>query len=729
MARLSSEDYIKNVVYEKPAADIAPQLPLFPEFLADTSRPEGSRILINDKSVDLSPYGKILINDKSIDLSSKDILNTRHIAVASDGEIPSAKDVNISPAPLSHNNDNNFFLNEHGKKIFNLDIIDKELLEKLNYKQGKILNPTAQAAVENLLLENQGKCQIKYVDSLRARYYQFKPENFNNSITKQNMRFDSNFQNDTACLIDAMTTKSNSYSDILPDLRLRTFVNNTKMISSGAYGSATLLSNYNTPLFVVKNTKKDDEHDLEHEAFVGLAAINNLRDKIPNFVHTYGIYKCAPPVTNIPVDEKNPEILDYCPSPSPKFSYLIIENIDKSKSYKDMVEKLTPDEHVDIHLQVANAINVAYKAYDFTHYDLHSSNVLIQKFDDLLCIPIYLPDRILYLHTHYLARIIDFGYSHIKIDKYHFGPFDLENFNIFAYRSFPIHDIHKFLLFGFSPNITNEKYKRYMQILYDFYGTNKTIDERADIRRKQLENYKRNGSYVSDFYQPPTTMINLKLDDYLIHIVKNIKPDNLSMFADKNAIMTICGKDCISWDKFTNKIFVRDKSPSSIEEYSLALSTLGKMNNIDEYKRFMNSYDIEKVFPKEYRDTIVELTQHSDYIRQVNISVNYDLGFSYDDYYVSLCAVISFIAAFNKKSAWWMSVIYAYSSNNKLSTIKGQVMEMTKLLNTCKTIIKNYQNIIKLNMSDEEYLYDPKPEKLKRNIEIAERIILDVKIV
>ena len=107
-----------------------------------------------------------------------------------------------------------------------------------------------------------------------------------------------------------------------------------------------------------------------------------------------------------------------------------------------------PPEFLQIYLQVLNPLNLAYKKFDFTHYDLHSENVLIQELPYPISIPFYHPDgRTLYLRTNFLARIIDYGTAHVKIEGQHFGVFRAENRGqIFPDRSFPMHDAYKLLL-------------------------------------------------------------------------------------------------------------------------------------------------------------------------------------------------------------------------------------------------------------------------------------------
>lgn len=638
------------------------------------------------------------------------------------GHLPSNIFIASKPSPVHVRHDDGVHprIINSPEKIFDIDLLDKKLLKLLETDSGtsEYDFSVVKHKIEKILLENQGKCSPKYLDALRARYFQFLPTYFS-KFSKSIGKFDSNFQDDTACLIDAMTTTANKMSDIFPDLRLRSFINKTKVIGAESrYGIATLVSFYEEPLFVVKTPRTHDDEDLNHEAFVGMAAINKLRNKIPNFVHTYGLYKCAPILVN-----QNKEVVEYCPSPEPTYPYLVIENIDNAKGMRDVAPYLSCQEFLEVYIQIINAINVANKEFDFSHYDLHQDNVLIQQFKDPVTVPIYLSDRIIYLHTRHLARIIDLGRAHVKIGKYHFGEPGYHHVNAYYDRSFPIYDTYKILLASYKPR-EDQEYERLMDKLYQFYKEDKSITQRMAEYEMRLMQSRLNGLPPADYFQPPNSMINLKLDDllnYTLDVVLNNKWsfnfENLNY--SKGPIMTVCGDSCMTWDQYTNNIFMKNAKPSSIEEYSLALSTLGKMNNVEEYKRFMTSFNLDEAFAKESVNVKRDILNHINYINRVYLPIIDDPVFTIDNYSKGALAVVSFISFYNMTRAWMMQLIYAYNANSRLAVIKSYVFEITKLIDNMKEIIRNYQKIVRTNI-------DTRPREIVLTPEIlhAQQIIL-----
>jgi hypothetical protein len=101
-----------------------------------------------------------------------------------------------------------------------------------------------------------------------------------------------------------------------------------------------------------------------------------------------------------------------------KKDILIMKYINDSKKFYDFIKDKDIHEDVlySIIKQVLLAINIAQKTKEFTHYDLHSDNIMIKKCNE--------NDSILYVidednkflvHTHgYYPVIIDFGFSYIQ---------------------------------------------------------------------------------------------------------------------------------------------------------------------------------------------------------------------------------------------------------------------------------------------------------------------------
>jgi len=182
------------------------------------------------------------------------------------------------------------------------------------------------------------------------------------------------------CLIDTLISEE----DIVPDARLKRWITNINRIGpKSAEGMVFELQSGPYSLYVIKVTNDPKDDTLPHEA------INKLRDKIPNFMHTYGAFMFSPPVL-----DKEGKVVAWFPARTNSVTYLVLENIQDSIAVENLAWNFNEDEF----LQILNALNVAYKEFDYTHYDLHGRNILIQRLSYDVLIPFYLPDgRILYI--------------------------------------------------------------------------------------------------------------------------------------------------------------------------------------------------------------------------------------------------------------------------------------------------------------------------------------------
>lgn len=155
-----------------------------------------------------------------------------------------------------------------------------------------------------------------------------------------------------------------------------------------------------TNLERLHDEEDDDFDDVLHEAFIGFYAMNNLRKYIPNFVYTYGLFR-------------NP-----CVYPrSINCNYLLLELI-PGQVWTKFIKTATVSEFLNIFLQTCLSLNLARELYGFTHYDLHSDNIIIKKLDKPIEIR-YGPENI--ITTKLVAKIIDFGNAHVKIDGTDYG--------------------------------------------------------------------------------------------------------------------------------------------------------------------------------------------------------------------------------------------------------------------------------------------------------------------
>jgi hypothetical protein len=73
-------------------------------------------------------------------------------------------------------------------------------------------------------------------------------------------------------------------------------------------------------------------------------------------------------------------------------------------------------EVMEVLQQIFLALQVAHETLDFTHYDLHTGNIMVKKYEKPVTIMFktQLSPQPVYITSKYHARIIDFGFAHIK---------------------------------------------------------------------------------------------------------------------------------------------------------------------------------------------------------------------------------------------------------------------------------------------------------------------------
>lgn len=240
--------------------------------------------------------------------------------------------------------------------------------------------------------------------------------------------------------------------------RVRYWLREVSALASGAYGITlgTGLLSSTSNIYVLKYAIRDtDFAELQHEASIGFA-LNMLRDQnlCLNFVYTYGIFSCAKPLLDSNLTGK-PSIITWCREGPAATQYIAIENIPNGLTLTDAIHKNLIDDNklVSIVMQIILSVYVAHTELYFTHWDLHTSNILLRQVptDSILTYQFSNITKKYYIASHgYVAHIIDYGMSTAKIDKVLIGAGihkikAITNFGIFGLTNF-YQDIYRFLI-------------------------------------------------------------------------------------------------------------------------------------------------------------------------------------------------------------------------------------------------------------------------------------------
>ena len=166
---------------------------------------------------------------------------------------------------------------------------------------------------------------------------------------------------------------------------------------------------------VLKHTKKGNSDELTaNKFFVALACSNKLRESIPNFVYIYGTFHCADPK----LEKGLVKFDNWCVQDEKKNTvFLIMEKIN-GKTMGDSIRNCNIEQYLSYLLQIIGALQIAEESCSFTHYDLHTSNVILRPY----ILPyFYIKYKEIYIKTDKIATIIDYGRASIKVNGKWYG--------------------------------------------------------------------------------------------------------------------------------------------------------------------------------------------------------------------------------------------------------------------------------------------------------------------
>lgn len=225
-----------------------------------------------------------------------------------------------------------------------------------------------------------------------------------------------------------------------------------KMIQSGANGFVNLVTyehNQYKSYAILKNTIDAENSDnLFYEAMVGLNYINGLIPYFPCFLETYSALKHKSNKTvynlknGIEVDLPNIftetnllNVATYTQAcKDANFNAVLIEYINNPVTFTDAITKISSKLPVPIikyminHLFMSNLYQIyavlAVLENEYTHYDLHTSNVMLYTIPNNQCITMmyHYPDGTeVAFDTIYIVKLIDYGRNHCPYSKAYYN--------------------------------------------------------------------------------------------------------------------------------------------------------------------------------------------------------------------------------------------------------------------------------------------------------------------
>ena len=313
-----------------------------------------------------------------------------------------------------------------------------------------VLDPLtiAQLKEEEKLISSHKVCNIhtEFLDVSKFRDDLLK-------IKLENEFYDADLLAILFCLFDTVThiptNDGQAYAEVTDYLK-SLFTSLRRVGAESKNGNALLVGIKSTNgVLIAKSPKSKLNDELFHEYFVGVMALNKLRRQTPNFAYILGAFKCLPPV--IASDEK---VTAWCEANGINneknlVNYVLYEKV-AGKSTEDLVGSCTGPEFFSWFVQICISLHLSRHS-KFTHYDLHTGNVMARPWLDSenLAIPYEVqPNMTWYVKAKTVVQIIDYGMSHVVVGGKHFGKRNIEHAGVWVDQYRPMFDLYKFLGFG-----------------------------------------------------------------------------------------------------------------------------------------------------------------------------------------------------------------------------------------------------------------------------------------
>jgi len=242
-------------------------------------------------------------------------------------------------------------------------------------------------------------------------------------------------------------------------------------IPNGRQGMTGILHNknkiyfYKTSLYIDYSIRKE---------YIVMSGLNELGKYCPHFCKCIGILNCLVE----PNKTKDGNIFNIVSKYPIKKDVLLCEYLSSNETLTELIEKGTSEKVLySIIKQVLLSILIAQKEKRFTHYDLHSSNIMIKKCNPNVVFLYVLDEEKKYaIPTYgYYPVIIDFGYSYSQDldDSYLWGTLSQTDIGFTTDRFDNLIDFKLFLVsvsYEMKDNFKSENSKIFRKIVKQIFN-------------------------------------------------------------------------------------------------------------------------------------------------------------------------------------------------------------------------------------------------------------------
>lgn len=220
-----------------------------------------------------------------------------------------------------------------------------------------------------------------------------------------------------ACMLTALGRIQTNTEHQYKHLLLRRWLRDVQPLAAGANGSVFNVGMQSgrgqvAARFLAAKTPKSDADmaEMYHEFFIGRAVLNQLRADSPCFMYTLGIYNCddaacSSPVTTSRVFLAVEELVSYNDNGSVTGPVSLDKFAKECDNLADVVAVL---------VLLFDGLACANAAFNFTHYDLHSGNVMVKRLKHRSVFPVHNLPGMTAVSSQFVPVVIDFGMAYAQ---------------------------------------------------------------------------------------------------------------------------------------------------------------------------------------------------------------------------------------------------------------------------------------------------------------------------
>jgi hypothetical protein len=406
---------------------------------------------------------------------------------------------------------------------------------------------------------------------------------------------------------------------------------------------------------ILKIDRKSTEKNSYREYFITLTQLNKLRYYLPNFMMTYGQFKCIKPS----VSTEKIYFKKMCKPKGNYVNYTLYERIVGISLETYLTSyKLKYENFINCFVQLLFALEKAQEECGFTHFDLHYDNIILKESDiseyDVYCNGVKYTVEV----DDYIPVIIDYGHACVK--KYNgntyryigYGDFPEHGMMNFIVPGYDMYKIMYFCIYKLDQEIQNNSetsseskkiFSMFKKIFAYFYGKSDpySLFENNELNNDNLERcmneYGKMATFSTIGNKTPMELIQFLVNSKVINIQNNFQRNPVPFQSDQSSfnILTeytnseVVQPKCViekninllSLKKYVETVTQMVEKNNDIHEH-VVLSLIDLLSHIT-----TNDYDIEKTLLKSIPYSLELLKKLCEFQKDI-LNINLSQGLS-----------------------------------------------------------------------------------------------------